>query len=116
MSYGRMKEKRARLEAEIAEPLQGAKETDEEEDRRYGKDRRGDKLPVELAFRESRLKKIKEAQEALEAEARPRGRKSRKLNPSGTSSTQALESNQALEARSSTNLTTARRRRTAPIR
>ena len=39
-------------------------------DRRYGKDRRGDELSPELAFRESRLKKIKEAKTALEAEAR----------------------------------------------
>ena len=44
------------------------------EDRRYGKDRRGDELPVELAFRESRLKKIREAQEALEAEAQAQGK------------------------------------------
>ena len=65
MSYGKMKEKRARLEAEVEELLKRAQEVDEEEDRRYGKDRRGDELPVELAFRESRLKKIREAQEAL---------------------------------------------------
>ena len=42
---------------------------DEEEDRRYGKDRRGDELPEELAFREGRLRKIREAKAALEAEA-----------------------------------------------
>ena len=45
-------------------------EVDEEEDRRYGKDRRGDELPQELAFREGRLEKIREAPAALEAEAR----------------------------------------------
>ena len=45
-------------------------EVDEEEDRRYGKDRRGDELPEELAFREGRLRKIREAKAALEAEAR----------------------------------------------
>ena len=43
---------------------------DEEEDQRYGKDTRGDELPKELAFRESRLKKIREARAALETEAR----------------------------------------------
>ena len=43
---------------------------DEEEDRRYGRDKRGDELPEELAFRESRLRKIREAMAALEAEAR----------------------------------------------
>jgi transposase len=70
MSYGRMKAKEERLEAEVRELLRDARQADEEEDRRYGKDRRGDELPQELAFRESRLKKIREAKEALEAEAR----------------------------------------------
>ena len=70
MSYKRMKEEEARLEAEIREMLQKAGAVDEEEDRRYGKDKRGDELPKELAFRESRLRKIREAREALEAEAR----------------------------------------------
>ena len=69
MSYGRMKEKEAQLEAEVAELLRRAEEVDEEEDRRYGQDKRGDELPEELAFRESRLRKIREAKAALEAEA-----------------------------------------------
>ena len=70
MSYGRMKEKEAQLAAEGAELLRRAGEIDDEEDRRYGKDKRGDELPEELAFRESRLRKIREAKAALEAEAR----------------------------------------------
>jgi transposase len=70
MSYRRMKEDEARLEAEVTELLKKAEATDEEEDQRYGKDKRGDELPKELAFRESRLKKIREAKAALEAEAR----------------------------------------------
>jgi len=70
MSYKRMKEEEARLEAEVQDLLQKAQAVDEEEDRTYGKNRRGDELPKELAFRESRLKKIKEARAALEAEAR----------------------------------------------
>ena len=65
-----MKEKEARLQAEVDELLRKAQEVDEEEDRRYGKDRRGDELPEELAFRESRLRKIREAKATLEAEAR----------------------------------------------
>ena len=69
MSYGRMKEKEAQLESEVAELLRRAEEVDEEEDRRYGKDKRGDELPEELAFRESRLRKIRDAKAALEAEA-----------------------------------------------
>ncbi len=74
MSYGRMKEKGARLEAEVEQLLQRAQEVDEEEDRSYGKEWRGDELPQELAFRESRLKKIREAQAALEAEAQAQGK------------------------------------------
>ncbi len=69
MSYGRMKEREAQLAAEVAELLERAREVDEEEDRRYGKDKRGDELPEELAFREGRLEKIREAMAALEAEA-----------------------------------------------
>jgi transposase len=70
MSYKRMKEEEVRLKAEVSELLTKAKAADEEEDQRYGKGKRGDELPKELAFRESRLSKIKEAKAALEAEAR----------------------------------------------
>ena len=69
MSYRRMKEKEAQLAAEVAELLRRAQEVDDEEDRRYGKDKRGDELPEELAFREGRLEKIREAMAAVEAEA-----------------------------------------------
>ena len=69
MSYRKMKEKEAQLSAEVAELLRQAQEVDEEEDRRYGRDQRGDELPEELAFREGRLEKIREAMAALEAEA-----------------------------------------------
>ena len=69
MSYRKMKEKEAQLSAEVAELLRQAQEVDEEEDRRYGRDERGDELPEELAFREGRLEKIREAMAALEAEA-----------------------------------------------
>ena len=70
MSYGRMKEQEERLKAEVDQLLRRAQEVDEEEDRRYGRDKRGDELPEELAFREGRLRKIREAKAALEAEAR----------------------------------------------
>ena len=69
MSYGRMKEKEGQLSAEVAELLRRAGEVDDDEDRRYGRDKRGDELPEELAFRESRLRKIREAKAALEAGA-----------------------------------------------
>ena len=70
MSYGRMKQEEERLQAEVEDSPWRAQEVDEAEDRRYGKGKRGDELPKELVFRESRLKKIREAKEALEAEAR----------------------------------------------
>jgi len=67
-----MKQEEARLEEEIKRLLKEAEAVDEEEDRRYGKDKRGDELPRELACRESRLKKIREAKAALEAEEKAR--------------------------------------------
>jgi len=70
MSYKRMKEEESRLESEVMELLKKAEVVDEEEDQRYGKNKRGDELPKELAFRESRLKKIREAKASLEAEVR----------------------------------------------
>ena len=48
MSYGRMKEKEGQLAAEVAELLRRAGEVDDDEDRRYGKDKRGDELPEEI--------------------------------------------------------------------
>jgi hypothetical protein len=42
---------------------------DAEEDGKYGKGKRGDELPQELARRERRLEKIREAKAALEQEA-----------------------------------------------
>jgi transposase len=70
MSYGRMKEKETAIQREVREILERAEKIDREEDRLYGPDRRGDELPAELATREGRLKKIREAKAALEAEAR----------------------------------------------
>jgi hypothetical protein len=52
--------------------LAQAVQADATEDAQYGKGKRGDELPVELARRESRLKKIAEAKAALEQEARER--------------------------------------------
>lgn len=72
MSYGRMKTEEARLAAEVAAMLKQAAAIDAEEDRRYGRDVRGDELPAELRRREDRLQKIREAKAALEAEAKAR--------------------------------------------
>jgi transposase len=70
MSHDRMLEKEKQLKAEVQQLLEQAEATDAEEDARHGKDRRGDELPAELARRETRLKKIREAKRALAARAR----------------------------------------------
>ena len=70
MSYGRMKEEEKRLRKEIRALLEQAKKTDTREDKRYGKDSRGDELPAELARREDRLKTIQAARKRLEARQR----------------------------------------------
>lgn len=69
MSYARMEEAEEKLRAQVKELLERAQAVDEAEDEL---ERQGytDKLPAELARRESRLKKIAEAKAALEAEAR----------------------------------------------
>ena len=69
MSYGRMEKKVVELEAEVAALLKRAESVDAEEDALYGKGKRGDELPDELRYRETRLRKIKEAMSALEREA-----------------------------------------------
>ena len=74
MSYDRMCAKEEQLAAEVARLLQEAAATDEAEDREFGKGRRGDELPAELARRESRLQKIREAKAALEAEAKEKAK------------------------------------------
>jgi hypothetical protein len=70
MSYDRMGEAEKKLEEQVRGLLEEAERVDAEEDAKYGKGKRGDELPTELARRESRLKKLREAKEALEAEAR----------------------------------------------
>src|SRR3989454_1243917 len=72
MSYERMCAAEQQLEQEVAALLARAQAVDAEEDAQYGAGRRGDELPAELARRESRLAKIREAKAALEQEARAR--------------------------------------------
>lgn len=70
MSYDRMCKAEKELQEEIRRLLHEAEQADQEEDSKYGKGKRGDELPEELARKESRLKKIQEAKAALEQEAR----------------------------------------------
>jgi len=77
MSYARMGETEQRLKQEIEALLKQAEATDAAEDAQYGKGRRGDELPEELARRESRLKKIAQAKAELEQEAREKAERER---------------------------------------
>lgn len=70
MSYGRIQEEQKRLKEEVRRLFEQAEAADAEEDELYGRDRRGDELPAELARRETRLQRIREAKRALEERAR----------------------------------------------
>lgn len=72
MSYQYMEKKEAELREQVEKLLALAEAADATEDELYGRDKRGDELPQELAFKQSRLKKIQEAKAALEAEAKER--------------------------------------------
>ena len=74
MSYVRMTEKEKILADEVSALLLEAERIDKDEDKKFGKNRHGDELPAELARRETRLAKIREAKAALEEEARIRAR------------------------------------------
>lgn len=70
MGYERMKKREAELQAEVDGWLAAAEAADAEEDRAFGKDKRGDELPGWVADKAKRLAKIREAKAALEAEAK----------------------------------------------
>lgn len=56
------------IESEVKKMLAEAESKDAEEDKLYGKDKRGDELPEELQDRESRLARLKECKARLERE------------------------------------------------
>jgi transposase len=70
MSYKRMKEEEKRLREQVHRLFEQAEAVDAVEDAEYGRDQRGDELPAELARREERLRRIREAKRALEERAR----------------------------------------------
>jgi len=78
MSYGRMLKEEASLKEEIKQLLEKSEAIDQQEDDKYGPDRRGDELPQELARRESRLKRIQEAKKVLEAKAKAAAQEAQK--------------------------------------
>jgi transposase len=74
MSYDYMLKEEKRLKKEIKALLAQAEEADQADDQAYGRQRRGDELPEELARRQSRLQKIRQAKAAREAAAREQAR------------------------------------------
>ena len=70
MSYERLKKREAELQAEVDRWLAAAEAADAEEEKAFGKDKRGDEMPAWIADKEKRLAKIREAKAALEAEAK----------------------------------------------
>ena len=66
MSYERMQKQETELGEQVRDLLNRATATDEDEDQRYGKDRRGDELPDGLATRKKRLARIQAAMKRLE--------------------------------------------------
>lgn len=76
MSYERLGPRIEELQAQVLEILKEAEATDAKEDGAYGANSRGDELPEELRYKESRLVKMRAAKEAIEAEAKAKERAS----------------------------------------
>ena len=74
MSYDHIAPRIEQLEKEVAEILAEAEAIDKEEDALYGSDKRGDEVPAELARRETRLAKLREAKEVIEADAKQKAK------------------------------------------
>jgi len=68
MSHERMLRAEKQLEQEINALMRRAEILDAQEDRRYGKGKRGSDLPEELRRRQDRLKRIRQARKEMEAE------------------------------------------------
>ena len=67
MSYGRMEERAAELEAEVAKWLSTAEAADAEEDQLYGRDKSGEEMPDWVADKQRRVERIRQAKAELEA-------------------------------------------------
>ena len=70
MSYGRLCATEKEREEAVVRLLEQAEQVDAAEDAAYGKGRRGEELPAELARRESRLQTMRKAKATWEAAAR----------------------------------------------
>ncbi|MBI3934327.1 MAG: IS1182 family transposase [Acidobacteria bacterium] len=69
-TYERLSEQEKELAEQVERMLAEAERTDRAEDQQYGRASRGDELPAELAQRETRLRKIREAKAELQRQAR----------------------------------------------
>ncbi len=78
MSHERMVREQKRLREEVKRLLAEAEQADTDEDKRYGRTRRGDELPAELDRREERLRRIQEARKALQERARAKAEEKQK--------------------------------------
>ncbi len=74
-------EEQKELEKAIQEYLEKANQTDEEEDKRYGPDKRGNELPEDIRDKEQRVKKMKQIVEQLkQAEQKLKSSGKEKIN------------------------------------
>jgi transposase len=93
MSAEKLQEVESKLAKRVAELLEQAETTDAAEDAQYGKGNRGDDVPAELADRQTRLARIREAQQRLKAEAQARAaqaaREQQEQKKSGKPATEA---------------------------
>ena len=78
MSYGRMQQRDAELQAEVDRWLAAAEAADAEEDKLHGA-KRGDELPKWVTDKQKRIEKIREAKAALEAEAQAAAEEERRI-------------------------------------
>jgi len=70
MSYERMDNRAAELEAEVAKWLSAAAAADAEEDKLHGRDKTGEEMPEWVADKKRRAERIRTAKADLEAEAK----------------------------------------------
>jgi len=78
MSYARMKQRDAELQAEVDRWLAAAEAADAEQDRLHG-DKHGDELPKWVTDKQSRIEKIRLAKAELEAEAKAAAEEERRI-------------------------------------
>jgi len=70
MSYGRMAQRAAELEAEVARWMSTATAADAAEDQAFGRDKSGEEMPDWVKDKKKRAEKIRAAQAELETEAK----------------------------------------------